>query len=229
MHMTSDHYVSRLVIYLLFSGDNNFQSWRKDNECRDCVLKHVTIHENDFCDNERERESHRARLYYQVEDNDKYFLVISYGRPQTDHHMPSAGVTLWGEFIHTQFDVSNAEKICHALTCMFELPWMSDKDVVVKFDWLPWSNVRNVSTECQARLVFWVLLFGALPLVCVIPVTVLFGVFFCRRTRRNAKALRAKQEERRQMRERKAGGNNRGTIHTITQNEDYGSVAIQDG
>ncbi|CAG5132311.1 unnamed protein product [Candidula unifasciata] len=214
---------------VFIKGDRNFESWRKDNECHDCVLKHVTIHENDICDRERDREAHRARLYYQVMENDKYFLVIYYGRPQQDPHMRSAGIKLHGELIHTQFDVSNAEQVCKSSSCVFELPWMSNKDVVVKFDFFPWNSFRNVTTECQARLIFWSLLFGTLPVVCVVPVMALFGVFFCRRTRRNAKALRAKHEERRQMRERMSQGKNKGPIHIITQNEDYGSVAIQDG
>lgn len=145
--------------------------------------------------------------------------------------MTDPGIILTGVITRTQFDTSNAELRCnviHDASCNFILPWMSNKDVVVKFGGSHSGYAPiGLTTQCQARVIFWVCLFGFLPVVCVIPVSFLFGWFFLRRTQRNAKAKR-QREERRMARGKTSLGNNDQLGNVVPQNEDYGTMAIQD-
>lgn len=220
---------------VLIQGDDNFRSWRQNNYC-DCVLERVHIPDNVFCGSpiQRHEATSAAKLYHKVRTNERYYMVIFYGRPQMNHREnEEKGIRLQGVFKRTHYITSNAERECnlfHQGSCSFELPWMSSKDIVVKFTGFPLNPMPVfMETRCNTRVIFWICLFGLVPVLCVIPVSLMFGWFFLRRTKRNAKALRLREERRRLAAEKLTASKSGHTNNVAVHNEDYGSMAIQFG
>uniref|UniRef100_A0A0B7AGJ9 E3 ubiquitin-protein ligase APD1-4 middle domain-containing protein n=1 Tax=Arion vulgaris TaxID=1028688 RepID=A0A0B7AGJ9_9EUPU len=174
---------------VLIQGDGNFKTWRRKRFCSNCVLKRTKIPHNAFCGDSGQMPS----LYYDVKSNDAYFLVVFDVRPGPKRHFIHDGIFLRGVVSRTHFDLSNTEQICHIVngsSCFFLLPWMSTKDVVIKFDGPSWNSYHNtVTTHCQIRQFFFICLFGILPFVCIFLILVLFCCFLRRRAANNTKMI----------------------------------------
>lgn len=197
--------------------------------CNSCVLRHENIPDNAFCDDSRR---HLPRLYYKVTTDDKYFLFVFNGHPETRPHLNSASIRLSGIIARTHFDLSSVEKTCYIInfsTCTFTLPWRSTNDIVVKFEG-PDSRYRNVlRTHCQARVIFWVCLFGIVPLVIILLTLALVWRFLRRQTVIVSRSSRGCNDEMPSERTHLLERHNQQRPNYVPQNEDGGIMAIQLG
>ena len=104
---------------------------------------------------------HPATFNHTVSSNDRYYLIIFYGTPGGPESLfTEPGVRLQGTVRRTGFDVRQAKQVCDVTggdqtsfldilesetqttgrsnstspnTCLFDLPWGSDMDIVVRF------------------------------------------------------------------------------------------------
>lgn len=215
---------------VLFSGNDNFRRWREDSYCDDCVLARVDIPQGAHCD---KKYRPLKRLFHQVESNDRYFLVIFNGRPGLGYHRKDSFIYLSGHISRTHFDLRDAQKPCYMLNnsdCYFELPWMSRRDVVVKFEGLHWRDYRStLITQCTTRVIFWVCLFGILPLGLIILASVVFGCFLCRPRTSKVRVAEESRGERDGERERLLPDKDGQRTENVPEDEDNGSMSIQLG
>lgn len=174
------------IVFL--QGSDNFRQWRKSRFCHDCTRKRVTIPK---C-GDRKSDLRAGWLNDTVTVNDYYFFIVYYGRPHK--HDSDLGIFVNGSLTRTHFDTRNAENKCHSgafSICQFELPWLSTKDLVMRFDeFKDKFEEVPVYTQCQIRLVLWICLFGVLPVVCIIPIIIIFGCFLCRKRERSFSTVR---------------------------------------
>ncbi|GFN74089.1 hypothetical protein PoB_000059500 [Plakobranchus ocellatus] len=93
--------------------------------------------------------SRPLQFNYTVKGNDKYFLIIFYGRPVGPESVfTNPGIQIQGRVKRTSFNLKDATQVCNLTmvhpydfqsanssfdSCLFDLPWGSDQDVVVHF------------------------------------------------------------------------------------------------
>ncbi|CAG5119450.1 unnamed protein product [Candidula unifasciata] len=214
---------------MLIQGDKNFYRWRRNIYCSDCVLRRVHIRDDAVCDHARQL----PRLYHKITRDDRYFLFVFNGRPDSRPRLLSLGILLSGMISRTHFDLSDAEKTCYIVnssSCIFTLPWGSTKDVVVKFGGPDSDSFRDtLSTSCQARVVFWVCLFGILPLVCIFVTLTSVYCFLRRKRIIITRFSRGCNDEMANERTRLLQRQNQQSPNYVPQNDNGGTVAIQQG
>ncbi|CAL1527858.1 unnamed protein product [Lymnaea stagnalis] len=208
------------IVFL--QGSDNFRQWRKSRFCRDCTRKRVSIPKcGDHHDDRR-----MGWLNDTVTVNDYYFFIVYYGR--THKHDSDLGIFVNGSLTRTHFDTRYAENKCHSgafFICQFELPWLSNKDLVMRFDeFKDRFEETLVYTQCQIRLVLWICLFGVLPVICIILITIIFGCFLCRKRERSFTTVKQQAVSKKGRRQDKDGLVDR----EVVQGQEEDGMTIQD-
>ncbi|KAK6962590.1 hypothetical protein BgiMline_032700 [Biomphalaria glabrata] len=166
-------------LMILVKGSDNYKA-KFHHSCHSCTIWNVSLCEN----HEHKSKPFNFTVNYTVTSNDFYYLLFNF---QTT----SANLDFNASLELTHFDTRNAYKKCNVslnTPCQFDLNWQSDDDVVIKFPTL--KDKSSIYTECQIRLAFWICLFVALPVVTVLPITMLLACFLCRVRKRTFSAVK---------------------------------------
>ncbi|KAH9514712.1 hypothetical protein Btru_023350 [Bulinus truncatus] len=199
---------------ILIKGSSEMKNYKRNHHCRSCKIINIPT-----CQSQHDSE---GKLHYAVQSNDFYYLTF---RGHFDSHSPNDldKLDFNCTIERTHFDTRSAHTKCNISRnsyCQFDLPWQSNEDIVVKF-----SDFRldsQINTECQIRLVFWLCIFVGLPVLTVLPITMLLAFFLCRVRKRTFSAV-----ERQAQVKRKRAQDKHTLVHSEVIPDDGDGTTIQ--
>lgn len=169
------------VEMVLFQGDyfgdhdHHWQAMKKNEH----VVQRVEIPRDVLCN---ESSPNTPRLEYVVTQADTYYVILM-ERSHTHGHLSSGDVVLNGTLNRSVYDVSGATAVCSdRFECQFSLDFDNDDvDIVILINDNPMTPMprSSVDTLCEARVMFWVGIFGMIPLVIVATILPFWVWLFC--------------------------------------------------
>lgn len=209
-------------------GKQNYEYFH-ENSSPDLCVQHVTLSRDTVCSDNATSQ----RLNMTVTARDTYYLVVKYGRLSRHRQHPrDLGVLVRGSLTRTRFDVTRAERVCQPASqqaaCRMQLDFASHTDVVIRFGTdKDDESMTSLISNCHFRMIFWIGLFGGIPLTVSCLAALFFGWLFCKKRRRSIK--QAARASRRKSRRAARKLDKDELVHNeVVQGDQGGAMAIQD-
>lgn len=146
-----------------------FQNWLRNPNSK-YFYKNVSVPINATCEKPY---SPLPQLDIVVQFPDTYHIVLhSRHRPRYIDMELERDIKMTANISRTRYNVSSALSICTSTqkSCYFPLSWEDSEDIVVEIgDRSEQQDTESTfNTACNERVVFWVCIFGVLPLTLVL-------------------------------------------------------------